>query len=166
MMYGKIAIKLLGALLVVAGALVKFDPPVQAAGKQDTAATLLAMERAALDRWGKGDPDGFLEISDPDVVYFDPAIPERMNGLEALREYYEPARGKIKLIKYDIINPKVEISDDGSMAVLTFNFVSHSNLGEMRWNTTEVYRRRNNQWRIIQTHWSLTQPKLQKTSGN
>ena len=26
--------------------------------------TLLAMEHAALDRWGRGDPSGFLEISD------------------------------------------------------------------------------------------------------
>jgi hypothetical protein len=57
----------------------------------------------------------------------------------------------------------VQISDDGKMAVLTFNFVSHGNEGDMRWNTTEVYRlNKDKQWRIIQTHWSLTQPKLQK----
>jgi ketosteroid isomerase-like protein len=33
---------------------------------------IIEMEKAALDRWGKGDPSGFLEICSPDVVYFDP----------------------------------------------------------------------------------------------
>jgi len=33
--------------------------------------TIIATERAALDRWGKGDPSCFLEICAPDVVYFD-----------------------------------------------------------------------------------------------
>lgn len=161
-MYGKIAFILLGALLVLACAFVKSDSPVQAAGKQDTAATLLAMERAAMDRWAKGDPDGFLEISDPEVVYFDPFQPRRLNSLEELHKLYEQFRGKIKVDHYDFLDPRVQVSPDGNMAVLTFNFVSHSSQGEMRWNTTEVYSHATGQWRIIQTHWSLTQPKLQK----
>ena len=37
----------------------------------DSATEILALERAALDRWGQGDPDGYLEISAPDVNYFD-----------------------------------------------------------------------------------------------
>ncbi len=144
-------------------ALMRFDLPVQAANQQDTAAKILAMERAAMDRWIKGDPDGFLEISDPEVVYFDPLVAARLNGLEDLRKYYEPARGKIKIDHYEFIAPRVQLSDDNTMAVLTFNFVSHGSAGDTRWNTTEVYRlNRNKQWRIIQTHWSPTQPKLQK----
>ena len=31
----------------------------------DPAQTIIAMERSALDRWGGGDPSGFLEISAP-----------------------------------------------------------------------------------------------------
>jgi hypothetical protein len=46
------------------------------------------------------------------------------------------------------------------MGVLTFNFVSYSNGQTTRWNTTEVYRRKNGQWKIVHTHWSLTQPQL------
>lgn len=34
---------------------------------------VIALERAALDRWGKGDPKGFLEIYAPEVTYFDRA---------------------------------------------------------------------------------------------
>jgi ketosteroid isomerase-like protein len=66
--------------------------------------------------------------------------------------------GKSTLIHYEFIDPKVEVS--GDLALLTFNFNSHGSEGTMRWNTTEVYRRRNGQWRIIHSHWSLTEPKL------
>jgi hypothetical protein len=33
---------------------------------------IITMEKAALDRWGKGDPQGYLEIMDADLTYFDP----------------------------------------------------------------------------------------------
>jgi len=162
-MISKTAFLFLLALTIGFCALMRFEVPVQAGNKQDTAANILAMERAAMDRWIKGDPDGFLDISDPDVVYFDPAVAARINGLEELRKYYEPVRGKIKIDRYEFIDPRVQISDDDTMALLTFNFVSHGSEGDSRWNTTEVYRlNRNKQWRIIQTHWSPTQPKLQK----
>lgn len=130
---------------------------------ESVAAKIIAMERAALDRWGKGDPDGFLEISDPDVVYFDPFQAKRVNGIDELRRLYSALRGKINIRHYEIIDPKVEV--DGNIAVLTFNFVSQVSLSqgserEMRWNATDVYRYRDGKWRIIHTHWSLTQPKL------
>src|SRR5713101_3161098 len=31
---------------------------------------IVELERAALDRWGRGDPNGFLEVSALDVSYF------------------------------------------------------------------------------------------------
>jgi hypothetical protein len=41
--------------------------------------------------------------------------------------------------------------------VLTYNFVSYGgNENAMRWNCTEVYTRPDDDWRIIQTHWSFT----------
>ena len=49
----------------------------------DPTETIIQMERAALDRWGRGDPSGFLEISAPDVVYFDPFQGRRIDGREA-----------------------------------------------------------------------------------
>lgn len=117
---------------------------------------IVGMEKAALDRWGKGDPSGFLEISAPEVVYFDPFVAHRLDGLEALTEYYETLRGKIHLDSYRLLNPKVQAY--GDVAVLTFNFVSQSGDTTARWNCTEVYRRLGDAWRIVQTHWSLTQP--------
>ena len=63
--------------------------------KEETAKTIIiSLERAALNRWSKGDPSGFLEISAPDVVYFDPFQERRLDGLGALTGYYESLRGK------------------------------------------------------------------------
>jgi hypothetical protein len=46
------------------------------------------------------------------------------------------------------------------MAVLTFNYVSYGgNENRFRWNCTEAYRKDPAGWRIIQTHWSFTNPK-------
>lgn len=121
---------------------------------KDTAATIIAMERSALDRWGKGDPSGYLEISAPDVVYFDPFWERRLDGLEALTRYYEKFHGQIRIDRDEIIDPNVQLCGDA--AVLTFNYVSYTGDIRMSWNCTEVYRNRNGLWRIIQTHWSIT----------
>jgi len=123
--------------------------------ESDVLAELLAMESAALDRWGNGDPSGFLEISDEDVVYFDPFRERRVDGLPALSALYESFRGQVQLESYEILNPRVQTWNGG--AVLTFNYTSLSKSGNTtRWNCTEVYRLTDAGWRIIQTHWSFT----------
>jgi len=119
---------------------------------------LVALEHAALVRWCNGDPSGYLEISAPDVVYFDPFIERRIDGWPALSAYYETIRGLIRAERFEILNPLVQCA--GDMAVLSFNFASYgANQTEMRWNCTEVYRRAANEWQIIQSHWSLTKPR-------
>lgn len=122
---------------------------------EQIAAEIIALERAALDRWGAGDPSGYLEISAPDVTYFDPFLGRRIDGLEALSAWYAPLRGTIHIDRYELIEPKVLVC--GEVAVLTFNLVSHSGTTTMRWNCTEVYRQDLVGWRIVQTHWSITQ---------
>ena len=120
------------------------------------ASEIIAMEKAALTRWGKGDPSGFLEISAPNVVYFDPYQELRIDGLKALTEYYEALVGKVHFDRFELLNPSVQVAGDA--AVLTFNYVSYADDQPSRWNCTEVYRRTPDGWRIIQTHWSLTRP--------
>jgi hypothetical protein len=119
--------------------------------------SIIQMEMNALDRWGKGDPSGFLEISASDVVYFDPYIEKRIDGHEALSNLYDTFRGEITMDSYQMLSPVVQCSND--MAVLTFNLHSHSGNMCLRWNCTEVYRLEpDNHWKIIQTHWSFTKP--------
>jgi ketosteroid isomerase-like protein len=121
----------------------------------DVAAAVIAMERAALDRWGAGDPSGFLEICAEDVAYFDPFLERRIDGLSRLTEHYESIRGQVKIVRYELLNPKVHAIGDA--AVLTFNYVSYGgNEDAFRWNCTEVFRREPDGWRIVQTHWSFT----------
>ena len=83
----------------------------------------------------------------------------RLDGLDKLTDLYEKIRGQIHVDKYEMINPKVQTVD--KMAVLTFNLISFTGEEEHRWNCTEVFRKENeNNWRIIQTHWSLTTPNI------
>jgi len=115
---------------------------------------VVGLEREALQRWCKGDPDGFLDLCAPDVVYFDPFVKERLDGLGKLTAYYNSIRGKVFAGQYEMIDPCVQ--EIGDAAVLTFRFNSSSSEGQMRWNCTEVYRCASADWRIVQTHWSFT----------
>ncbi|MFA5264123.1 MAG: nuclear transport factor 2 family protein [Opitutaceae bacterium] len=117
---------------------------------EDVKSAIIAMERAALNRSDKGDVDGFLEISDPEVTYFDPMLDAPIHGLEALRTYYHgfPMTGTIS---GRMTNVNVQIA--GDVAVLTFNYIS-----KICWNTTEVYKRTPDGWRIIHTHWAYLKP--------
>jgi ketosteroid isomerase-like protein len=120
---------------------------------------IIALEKAALDRWSNGDVYGFLELSAEDVVYFDPMLEKRLNGLKELTALYEPWQGKIKASGYEMIDPKVQVVKN--MAVLTFNLKSFVGDSVYQWNCTEVYRReKKDNWKIIQTHWSYTKPNL------
>ncbi len=126
------------------------------------AAEIIAMERDALERGAKGDVDAFINISDPDVVYFDAAIDQRIDGLAALKEYYHSVcRPPEEEYEIELINPKVQAT--GDVAVLTFNFRSVGRrTGKVQlWNCTEAYRKAEQGWRIFQTHWSWTKPRLE-----
>ena len=128
--------------------------------------TIIALERGALDRWGKGDPQGFFEIMAPDQTYFDPMIDKRIDGLDALKKYIAPFTGKISIERVEMIDPKVQRI--GDLAVLTFNLNDYG--AQMaggpkttaRWNSTEVYQRINGSWKIVHSHWSYIRPVLKE----
>jgi len=111
-----------------------------------------------MQRWGRGDPDGFLEISAADVSYFDPFTAGRLDGLDALRFLYDQFRGKIQIDRFEFIEPRIQVA--GDTAVLSYCFHSEGSEGSMRWNTTEVYQRSASGWKIIHTHWAYNQLKL------
>lgn len=124
---------------------------------EELSATIIALEKAALEKWYQGDPSGYLDLSADDVTYFDPFLERRLDGLENLRKYYEPVKGQINVSKYEMLNLRVCAVNE--MAVLTFNLLPYVGNDVQKWNCTEVYRlERDGQWKIVQTHWSLTQP--------
>jgi ketosteroid isomerase-like protein len=127
---------------------------------------IIALERQALDRWGQGDPAGFLELYGEGVSYFDASTDARIDGREAMTNYYRPWTGAIHIARYEMLNPQVVVG--GDMALLTYNLVNYDrdengieSVGS-RWNSTAVFKRVDGAWRSIHSHWSFTRhPKLQ-----
>ncbi len=121
---------------------------------------ILTLERGALDRWGKGDPAGYLDLYAEDVTYFDPLVGARIDGLDAMRAYYAPWAGRISVPRYEIVNAQVVAA--GDLALLTYNLVNYQRGADgkespgSRWNCTEGFRRERAQWKIVHSHWSFT----------
>lgn len=117
--------------------------------------TIIALEREAMSAWHDGNPSPFLELYSKDFTYFDPGQEVRLEGWDKIKELYDSLRGKVKMDRFEMINPVVQATD--TMAVLTYNLHSYS--GETLWkeNCTEVYRlEENNEWKIIHCHFSPT----------
>ncbi len=123
---------------------------------------LLALEDAAMERWRRGDPWGFWELSAPEVTYFDPETDGRVDGTDGLRGLYAAVEGKVLYDVSEYIAPKVQAF--GEVAVLSYQYRSASfqddgSVGQdTRWNTTEVFARIDGRWRIVHTHWSYARP--------
>lgn len=137
-----------------------------AGAAQSAPPDVVAMERTALDRWGKGDPQGYLEIMADEVTYFDPMQEKRVDGGDAMRKLLAPLAGTIKVSRFDMIDPRVQ--QHGDSALLTFNLVSYvaqpdgQERAVARWNSSELYARMDGQWRIVHSHWSYVKPELKQ----
>jgi ketosteroid isomerase-like protein len=144
------------ALIACASSLAR---PVQPGGDE-----VIALERLALDRWGKGDVGGFMSLYADEITYFDPIQDRRVDGLPAIRALYEPLAGKFTVDRYEMLNPKVQRY--GDVAVLTYNLQNYARQADgterptTRWNSSAVFRRIDGRWRTIHSHWSYTKPEV------
>ena len=139
----------------------------------NAAEQVISLERSALDRWIRADPDGYLGLYAKNATYFDPFREKRLDGLDQLKAMAAAMKGLTLPFtepRYDMINPVVEV--DGNVAVLSFNLVNYGKpKGSTeekvlaRWNATEVYRKTDGAWRLFHTHWSFTQPQLAGPAG-
>lgn len=141
-----------GALASCAKTSARFDPE-----------KIIALEKTALDRWGKGDPQGYLETYAPEITYFDPARDKRADGIQAMKDYLAPLAGKINVDRYEMIDTKVQRM--GDVAVLSYQLISHATLPNgspltVRWNSTKVYGLFDGNWKLFHDHWSFIQPVL------
>jgi ketosteroid isomerase-like protein len=128
---------------------------------------IIALERGAMDRWGRGDPQGFIEIFADEVTYFDPSTQRRVDGIEAMRALFAPIAGLVKLSRYEILNP--DVYRRGDLAILSYNLVTYSQKPDgspqvTRWNTTEAYALIGGKWKIVHSHFSLTLPQPAKAA--
>jgi len=127
-------------------------------GYQDSSAQtgreLVAMERAAMDGWLKGDPGPMLAAADPDITFFHVMTRQRLEGAAAVKELYAGFAGTPLFDSYRIEQPKVQAGAD--MAVLSYQLVTRNGDLDRTWNATQVYQRKNTGWRVIHTHFSAT----------
>ncbi len=125
--------------------------------KESIAAAIIAAEKSALEEWNKGNPSGYLEIYAPNITYFDPFQEKRIDGFGKIQELYESLRGQIRVDRYEMIDPHVEVLP--GTAILTYNLNSHAGEAVYQWNCTEVYQQQEDgQWKITHNHWSLVKP--------
>jgi ketosteroid isomerase-like protein len=147
----------LGLAITLGGAII-LDVRTRSADAAQ-AEDVIALERAALDRWGRGDPSGFLETYAPEITYFDAGTERRLDGHAAMTDYYRPFTGKVKVARYEMMAPRIQ--RHGDVALLTYNLTSVAVRPDgkeisVRWNSTAVYARVRGTWKTIHGHWSLT----------
>jgi|SRR5688572_23497396 uncharacterized protein (TIGR02246 family) len=151
-------------LILTAAASAIAAPGSTRANQLERDADVIAIERKSLDRWIKGDPDGFLSNFAPDVTYFSPTEERLVDGLPAMTALLAPVRGKIRVDRYEMLNTKVQRY--GDVAVLTYNIVNYLRQPDgterptTRWNSTAVFHRAGGRWRTIHSHFSYTKPEL------
>ena len=124
---------------------------------QDSAPTereLMAMERASMNGWLKGDSGPMLSAADPDITLFHVITAQRVEGASAVKALYAPYSGRPLFDSYRIENPKVQTG--GDMAVLSYQLVTQNGDRTRRWNSTEVYQKKKAGWRVIHSHFSNT----------
>lgn len=125
--------------------------------------TVLSLEKGINERWNKGDVDGALEMYSEDVTYFDPLTETRLDGRKAVEAYFRKFfEGKLNILRNEFPNPQVIVSDGGDLAVLHYNLINvvpDGQGGEKQgtpWNSTQVYRLIDGQWRVVHVNWSFT----------
>ena len=115
---------------------------------------LIAIERASMDGWLKGDSAPMLSAADPDITLFHIMTLQRADGLDAVKALYTPYAGRPLFDSYQIDNPKVQAG--GDMAVLSYQLVTQNGQTTRRYNATEVFRKQPAGWRIVHSHFSAS----------
>ena len=116
---------------------------------------ILAQERAALDRWSAGDPQGYAQSAADDVTYFDfIGAQVRLNGIQAFRDYLSSLQGQFPSHTYEIVDPRVQVY--GDIGILTLHYHPTALDGEAMGasKATIVYRRTDGTWHNVHLHWS------------
>jgi uncharacterized protein (TIGR02246 family) len=159
---------LVAASLLLAAALAGCSASLRHQAARDVD-DVIALERSALDRWGKGDVEGFLSLYADEITYFDPLQDRRVDGVATMRALFAPFAGKFRIDRYEMLNPRVQRS--GDVAILTYQIQNYARQADgterpaTRWNVTEVFRRSDRRWRTIHSHFSYTKPDVRRPAS-
>ncbi len=124
---------------------------------------LIGLEKAALEKWFKGDTSGYERLwSTRSFTYFDAVVTERVDDHETIKKFLDSIRGKLFAENFEFRSPRVQAVKD--MAVLTYQLFSKTNLIDMEYNVVEVFQKEGNEWRVIHSTWSFIRPMDKKFS--
>jgi hypothetical protein len=126
---------------------------------------LVGLEKAALDKWFKGDTSGYETLfSTRSFTYFDAVVTERVDDHEAAKKLLAAIHGRLFAESYEFRSPRVQAVKD--MAVLTYQLFSKTNLIDMEYNVVEVFQKEESEWRVINSTWSFIRPMDKKFPDN
>lgn len=122
---------------------------------------LIALERAALDKWFNGDTSGYRQLwSRKNFSYFDGVKDKRVDTHADICEALLPVEGQLAADRYDFCCPRVQCGED--MAVLTYQLYAKTQLFgksfDMRYNCIEVFQKEEDDWRVIHSTWCFIKP--------
>jgi hypothetical protein len=135
------------AVAIAAGGLFGYQDPAVSTERE-----LIAIERASMEGWLKGDSGPMLAAADPSITLFHVMTPGRLDGAAAVKALYAPYAGRPLYDSYQIANPKVQSGAD--MAILTYQLVTQNGATTRRWHATEVFQKKKDGWRVIHSHFS------------
>ena len=133
--------------------------------ERELANHLICLEKAALDKWFKGDTSGYEALwSNRSFTYFDAVVTKRVDDKETIRAFLKSIDGKLHAGYYEFLYPRVQASND--MAVLTYQLYSKTNLIDMEYNVVEVFQKEGDDWRVVHSTWSFIRPMDKKFPNN
>ena len=126
--------------------------------KKKLADHIISLEKAALEKWFKGDTSGYAELwSKKNFTYFDAVVSKRVDDYKTISDFLKTIEGKLFADKWDFVDPRVQIGKD--MAVLTYQLFSKTSLLDMEYNCIEVFQKEEDGiWRVIHSTWSIIKP--------
>lgn len=118
---------------------------------------LVGLEKAALDKWFKGDTSGYEALfSTRSFTYFDAVVTVRVDDHEAAKKLLAAIHGRLSAESYEFRAPRIQAVKD--MAVLTYQLFSETNLIDMEYNVVEVFQKEESEWRVTVRHGPLSAP--------
>lgn len=119
---------------------------------------IVGLEKAALNKWFKGDTSGYENLwSKQSFTYFDAVATERVDNHATIAEFLKTIEGKLFADSYDFRNARVQSGQD--MAVLTYQLFAKTSLIDMEYNCIEVFQKEmNGEWHVIHSTWSFIRP--------
>lgn len=119
---------------------------------------IISLEKAALDKFFKGDGSGYAALwSHRSFTYFDARYSKRVDDFPTIKNFLDTViEGKLSAESYDFLSPRVQFGSD--MAILTYQLFSKTNFIDMEYNVVEVFQKEQGQWRVVHSTWSLIRP--------